>query len=178
MKRIRGDGFQEAAVLFVSSQLRFAVSAAGDEDGFQADAVFQDKQVGIETQLPVAVLHLFRDQDLEAKVHASAAFRHIAEAGGDLGGIQGFMGHHFSVLVFDGFHNDDLPAFRVFYHQGIPVHGGSYIQGWKFPFLAQRQLGRHLTLPQLPEMGGRGTSGRQEQESQQEMALTGCVHGR
>ena len=70
-----------------------------DEDRLQAEAVLQDKQVGIETQLPVAVLHLFRDQDLEAKVYTPASFRHIPEPGGDLGGIQGFVGHHVSVLV-------------------------------------------------------------------------------
>ena len=68
----------------------------------------------MEANLPTAVLHRRRNDDLESQVHASVPFGHIAEPGRHAGCLQGLVGHHLAALVVaHGIHDDDFPALEI-----------------------------------------------------------------
>ena len=116
-----GDDFgKEALVLLVSPKLGLAVGIAGDDDRLKALDISQHVHVGIETELPFAVLHGGGDDDLEGKVDLAVAFRDVAEAGGHPGRFQGLGGHHFAgILVQDGLHQYKFGAVVVLDPQSV-----------------------------------------------------------
>ena len=130
--------------MLVTLQLRFPVAFARDQDRVQPEAVLRHEQVRVETELPVPVLHRLGHDDPEVEVHFAAPFRHVAEAGRDLGRLDDIRGDHLSVLVLDGPHDQHLVPVRVFHDHRIPAG-----------FPAHRNL-RQLLLVGDDHLGGQG----------------------
>ena len=117
---VRDNAGKEAVILLVTTQLGLPVSVAGNHDRLQALHVAQHVHVGIEAELPLAVLHGAGDDDREGEVHLAVPFRDVAETGRNLGGVQGFGRHHVSgFFVPDGFHQQEFPSVVILDPEGV-----------------------------------------------------------
>ena len=130
--------------MLVPFQLRLPVAFARNEDRVQPEAVLRHEQVRVETELPFAVLHRFRNDDPEVQVHLAAPFRHVAEAGRHPGRLDDIRGDHLSVLVLDGPHDQYFVSIRVFHDHRVPAG-----------FAAHHDL-RQLLLIGDDHLGGEG----------------------
>ena len=130
--------------MLVSLQLRFPVAFACNQDRVQPETVLRHEKVRIEAELPVPVLHRFRNDDPEVEVHLAAPFRDVAETGRDLGRLDDIRGDHLSVLVLHGPHDQHLVSVRVFYDHRVPAG-----------FPAHRDL-RQFLLVGDDHLGGQG----------------------
>ena len=138
---IRGDGVEKSLIMLISFELGFPIRFSRDEDGVQPEAVLPDEQVGIEPELPVPVLHRLGNDDPEVQVHAPAALRYVAEAGCDPRRLQDIRGHHFSVLVLDGAHDQHLVAVRVFHDHRVPARFRGHFDFRQFLLIGDDHLG-------------------------------------
>ena len=118
--RVGDNPGQKPVVLLVSPQLGFPVSVAGDHDRFQTLHVPQHVHVRIKPELPLAVPHGGRNDDLECQVHLPVPLRNVAEPGRDPGRLQGFRRHHVTGgLVPDSLHEKQFPAIIVLDAEGV-----------------------------------------------------------
>ena len=122
---VRDYGIQEASVLLVAPQLSLAVVASGYYHRIEPEGIAQYIHIGVEPQLPAAVLHIPGHDYLKLQVHAPPALGNVAEPRGDNRRVQPLGGHHFTVFVADCVHYQHLVAFEIHDLQGVPRFSGN-----------------------------------------------------
>ena len=153
--------------MLISFQLSLPICLSRNEDRVQPEAVLQDEQVGIEPKLPIPVLHRLGNDDPEVQVHASAAFRHVAEAGCYPRRLQDIRGNHFSVLVLDGTHDQHLVTVRVFHDHRVPARLRGHLDFRQFFLVGDDHLGTQ-GLAAEPFQFSLGTAAGQADECHQD----------
>ena len=117
------DSREEPIILFVSPQLSLSVCRTCDYDRFKTYTVFKDVHVGIESELPAAVAHGCRDNNLERKINLSLPFCNISETCGDHCRIKHVRCHHLTCLIIlDCLHDDDFGSVIILELERITRH--------------------------------------------------------
>ena len=160
---IGDDAVHEIPVLLVAPQLRPPVLFARDYDGQQFHLLVRHAQQRTQPDLPAAVLHPGRDDDVEAEIHLAVPFRRILERGCHDHGIQHFRRHHFPILILDGLHDQQFPSVRIPDLQRIP-HRHPETDLFRTDVIRHRNRRRHRTRAQRRHLPmGRARAEQQEQ---------------
>ena len=162
------DRREELLVLLVASQLGLPVVPSRDDDAVQTEAVPEDEHVRVESQLPLGVLHGLRHDHLELQIDLAVALGHVAEGGGDVGGVDHVAGDHLAVVVPDRLHDKQLPSVIVPDLQGVATRLDGHVLGKGRGLLGEAQRCRRLTLAQRPHLarGGAGEDGTEQHRHQ------------
>ena len=144
--RVGNDAGKEPVILLVTLETGLVVSVASDQDWIQTLDVTEQIHVGIEAELPLAVLHLGGNDDGERQIQLAVPFRDVAETGGHLGGVQGFGGHHGAGgFVLDGLHQQEFATFVILDTKRV-AHGLRLLDLRHIHVLSQDQGGRRVAV--------------------------------
>ena len=127
--RIGDDGGEELLVLLIAAKLSLAVLGSCDDHRVQIQRVLHDVHLRTEPQLPFAILHALRYDDLELDIHASVSLGHVTEPCGHNRCVKHVVSHHLSILILDRLHDDELTV-SVLDDEGIPLglHLRAYVR--------------------------------------------------
>ena len=105
--------------MLIPPELSLSVEFSCDKYRLEGERVVSGFQTWIETELPMAVLHFTRHNNPEAKVNLASSFRHVTETGCHFCRLDYVRRNHFSIFVFNGFHNNNFVTFRIFHYKGV-----------------------------------------------------------
>ena len=166
-RRVGNDAGKETLILLIALQLGLAVGVAGDDDGLKALDLPQHIHVGIETELPFAVLHRGGDDDLEGEIHLPVPFRDVAEAGRHPGRLQAFRSHHFTGgIIPDRLHQYHLATEVILDAEGV-THRPDLLDLRKIGIIREDQGGCRIATLDGSELPLRRAGNAQRKEGRQ-----------